>query len=140
MAAGGDTVADFALPEPIPAPLPAIDWRTGHLSVGVFGTRAASHFGHPPVSYFTADWPMSAAVGLALLDDTYAAWMAGVANVDAEALARPSGPDEGPYADPALATLILHVNREVIHHEAEIALLRDLSLRRAELGAPAGRR
>jgi hypothetical protein len=28
-----------------------------------------------------------------------------------------------------MATLVLHINREVIHHAAEIALLRDLYLR-----------
>lgn len=147
-AGGGDTVADFALPEPVPAPLTTIAWRMGHLAVGVFGARAASHFDHPPVSYFTADWPLSAvggwplsAVGgLAVLDDTYAAWTKGVHGLDAEALAQPSGPDEGPNADQPLATLVLHVNREVIHHGAEIALLRDLYLRRAEGVGMLGRR
>jgi hypothetical protein len=29
-----------------------------------------------------------------------------------------------------MATLVLHINREVIHHGAEISLLRDLYLRR----------
>lgn len=32
----------------------------------------------------------------------------------------------GPWADRSMAELVLHVNREVIHHGAEIALLRDL--------------
>jgi len=30
-----------------------------------------------------------------------------------------------------MATLVLHINRETIHHGAEIALLRDLYLARA---------
>jgi len=29
-----------------------------------------------------------------------------------------------------MSTLILHINREAIHHGAEVALLRDLYLRR----------
>jgi hypothetical protein len=39
------------------------------------------------------------------------------------------GSAEGPYAQFPLATLVLHINREAIHHGAEIALLRDLYLR-----------
>ena len=43
-----------------------------------------------------------------------------------EGMARPCGPAEGPFAELPLAGLVLHINREVIHHGAEIALLRDL--------------
>ena len=43
-----------------------------------------------------------------------------------EGLGRPCGPAEGPFADAPLAALVQHINREVIHHGAEIALLRDL--------------
>jgi hypothetical protein len=32
----------------------------------------------------------------------------------------------GPYAALPMAALVLHLNRELIHHGAEIALLRDL--------------
>ena len=63
---------------------------------------------------------------VAWLDECYAAWKAGVDVLDADGLARAVGPAEGPYRDHPMATLILHINREVIHHGAEIALLRDL--------------
>ncbi len=43
-----------------------------------------------------------------------------------EGMARPCGPAEGPYADEPMATLVLHISRELIHHGAEVALLRDL--------------
>jgi hypothetical protein len=33
---------------------------------------------------------------------------------------------EGPFADHPMAALGLHINREVIHHGAEVACLRDL--------------
>jgi hypothetical protein len=36
------------------------------------------------------------------------------------------GPAEGPWADHSMAELVLHINRETLHHGAEIALLRDL--------------
>jgi hypothetical protein len=41
-------------------------------------------------------------------------------------LHRPCGPAEGEWADSPMAALVLHTNRELVHHGAEIALLRDL--------------
>jgi hypothetical protein len=127
MAAGaGDVVVDFELPEPTPAPFTTIAWRMAHISVGVFGLRAASHFDGPPIAYDTVEWSLTAAGGLALLDATYRSWIEGVRTLGDAGLARPCGPAEGPFADYPLAALVLHINREAIHHGAEIALLRDL--------------
>ena len=50
----------------------------------------------------------------------------GVQSLGDARLARPCGPAEGPFAESSMATLVLHVNREALHHGAEIALLRDL--------------
>mgnify|MGYP003797046247 CR=1 FL=1 len=72
---------------------------------------------------------------LARLDVVYAAWIAGVRGLGEEGLARACGPAEGPYADLSMAALVLHINREAIHHGAEIALLRDLYAHRDTLGA-----
>jgi hypothetical protein len=41
-------------------------------------------------------------------------------------LARPCGSAEGPYADFPIAALVFHIDRETIHHGAEVFLLRDL--------------
>lgn len=60
-----------------------------------------------------------------LTDDAYARWITGVRGLDAAALANPRGPAEGPYAEYPMSTLVLHINREVIHHGAEIACIRD---------------
>jgi len=49
----------------------------------------------------------------------------GVRSLAAAALATPCGPAEGQYAEYPLAALVLHINREVIHHGAEIACVRD---------------
>jgi hypothetical protein len=51
-----------------------------------------------------------------------------VRGLGAAGLARPCGPAEAPFADAPLAALVLHINREAIHHGAEIVLLRDLHL------------
>ncbi|MCQ4209459.1 DinB family protein [Streptomyces longispororuber] len=123
--AGGLTI-DFAYPEPVPAPVTTIAWRLGHVLVGVLGARNASHFGAEPVDYASYVYPGTAAEALDRLDAAYARWITGVRGLDEDGLARPCGPAEGPYATEPMATLVLHINREMLHHGAEIALLRDL--------------
>jgi hypothetical protein len=125
-AGGGDLVADFEYPEPVPPPVTTIAWRLGHLIVGVFGARNAAHFGGPPMDYMSVDWPGDAASALAMLDDGYAAWVRGVRGLDEAGLAEPVGESEGPFAAYPYVALVLHINREAIHHLAEVALLRDL--------------
>ncbi|MGP4004104.1 DinB family protein [Streptomyces sp. 8N706] len=123
--AGGFTI-DFAVPEPDPPRVTTIAWRLGHLIVGVLGARVAAHFGGPPADYQSFVYAGTAERALAQLDEAYSGWAEGVRGLGEEGLARPCGPAEGPYADEPLAALVLHINREVIHHGAEIALLRDL--------------
>jgi DinB superfamily len=126
----GEFTADYAAPEPDPAPVTTIAWRLAHIIVGVFGMRTASHFGGPPVDYETFTYAGTADDALRQLDAAYDAWIKGVRGLGAEGLARPCGPAEGFFADYPMAALVLHIHREAIHHGAEIALLRDLYLRR----------
>lgn len=126
----GDYVMELEWPEPSPAPLTTIAWRLGHLTVSVFGARNAAHFGGPPMDYMTMAWPATADDALTALDAGYERWVEGVAALDEAALARPVGAAEGAFAEFPYATLVLHIHREAIHHLAEIALLRDLYLRR----------
>lgn len=123
---GPRVIPDFAYPPPQPEPLTTIAWRLAHVIVGVLAVRAHSHFGGPPADYESWPYAADAATALRQLDDAYACWMAGVRSLDDARLSEPCGPAEGPYADKPMTTLILHINREVIHHGAEIALLRDL--------------
>jgi hypothetical protein len=125
-AGGGEFTIDFEMPEPSPPPVTTIAGRIGHVVVGVLGMRVASHFGGPPCDYLSHDYPGDAIGALAQLDENYAAWVAGVRQLGGEGLARACGPAEGPFAAAPMATLVLHINREMIHHGAEIALLRDL--------------
>jgi DinB superfamily len=128
----GDLQRDNAPGDPEPAPVTTIAWRAAHLIVEVLAMRTASHFGGPPADYDTWEYAGTADGALAQLDEQYAAWSAGVAALDAEGLARPCGDAEGPFAAYPLAALVLHINREMIHHGAEICLLRDLYLRHEE--------
>lgn len=125
-AGSGDFTIDFAFPEPVPSPVTTISWRLGHLLVGVLGVRNSAHFGGPPVDYFGFDYAGTASGALAQLDEGYRGWLAGVRSLATEGLARPCGEAEGEWAERPMAELVLHINRELIHHGAEIALLRDL--------------
>ncbi|MEZ5232915.1 MAG: DinB family protein [Acidimicrobiales bacterium] len=124
-AGAGDLVIDWAYPEPEPAPVTTIAWRLGHLLVGVLGARNAAHFGAEPISYQDAIWPHHASEALDALDAAYATWMTGV---------RSSTPGSWlpravrPRARGATAAWrrSCHIHREVVHHGAEVALLRDL--------------
>jgi DinB superfamily len=122
----GTVEIDYEYPEPEPPPVTTIAWRLGHVIVGIFGMRNAAHFGGPPVDYQSFAWSATAGGALAQLDDAYARWTAGVASLDPERLARPVGAAEGPFAEHSYAELVLHINREAIHHGAEVLLLRDL--------------
>lgn len=117
---------DFAYPPPRPEPFTTIAWRLAHVIVGVLAMRVHSHFGGPPADYGSWNYATDAAGALAQLDAAYHQWRDGVLGLDDAGLAAPCGPAEGPYAEEPMTTLVLHINREVIHHGAEIALLRDL--------------
>ncbi|MCC3276907.1 DinB family protein [Arthrobacter sp. zg-Y20] len=122
----GDFTMDFAFPEPEPAPVTTIAWRVAHLLVAVLGMRNAAHFGGRPVSYEDFDYPGTAQEALELLDGYYAAWITAVSALSPGELAAPAGEAEGRWAQEPMSALVLHINREMIHHLAEIALLRDL--------------
>ncbi|MFC3997296.1 DinB family protein [Nocardiopsis sediminis] len=127
-AGSGAMTIDFAMPVPDPPPFTSIAWRLGHVIVGVLAMRNASHFGRTPTDYWSFDYAPTAAAALDQLDTEYAAWQEGVASLGDADLTRACGQAEGPYADHPMATLVLHINREMIHHLSEVCLLRDLHL------------
>ncbi len=122
----GPTTIDFAMPAPEPPPVTTIAWRLAHVIVGVLAMRNASHFGREPTDYASFPYAATADEALAQLDAEYATWQAGVESLGEEGLQRRVGPAEGAFAEASYATLVLHINREVIHHLAEVSLLRDL--------------
>jgi hypothetical protein len=131
----GDFVVDFEWPPPQPEPVTTIAWRLVHITAGCFGNRTASHFGDrfPEIrERFGGEWwttyeiPGTADQALADLDEVHAAWVDGIRSLSDDDMWRPVGPAEGPWTEHPFLALVLHINREVIHHGAEISLLRDL--------------
>jgi hypothetical protein len=129
----GPLQRDDAPDDPDPAPVTTIAWRIAHLTVECLSMRTMNHFGGPSAHWETWEHTDHADRALAQLDTAYDAWSAGVASLGEVGLARPVGPAEGPWAESPYADLVLHINRELIHHGAEICLLRDLYLHRKDL-------
>lgn len=121
-----DGGVDFSYPPPQPEPFTTIAWRLAHVIVGCLAVRTHAHFGGPPADYMSWPYATDAETALRQLDDAYALWVDGVRGLSQADLDRPCGPAEGQWADHSMSELVLHINREVIHHGAEIACIRDL--------------
>lgn len=131
----GPFTVDFAWPEPVPAPVTTISWRLVHIIVGVLGARIASHFGGEPYDYFSYPYPGTAREAVDELDRLYARWLDGLRAWSLDDLAVQVGDAEPhDFREAPRLDLVLHIHRELIHHLAEIALLRDLYANRPLTG------
>ncbi|WP_017604565.1 DinB family protein [Nocardiopsis alkaliphila] len=123
----GHHAPDGAYPEPEPPPFTTIAWRLGHVVVDVLETRINWHFGDRTASRDTIDWPSTAAEARQRLRTAYLTWSEQVGRLDDDALAEPvGGAEAAQWSEFPMVVLMLHLNREFIHHGAEVALLRDL--------------
>ena len=120
-------------PAPDPAPVTTIAWRLGHLGGMALGGFADRRFGEGTLTVAQLDFPPAAAAVPAFLDEHYRSWRAGLAGLSPAEWASPLGPAWGPYAESNTVDLALHVLDEVIHHGAEVGLLRDLYAHRSSL-------
>ncbi|MFF4185431.1 DinB family protein [Streptomyces sp. NPDC001691] len=87
------------------------------------GYRVGWYFGGKDVDSQTFAYAGTADEALKQLDEMYGRWNAGVRELSDADLDDP--PTVGPERWP-MENRVLHVNRELIHHGAEISLLRDL--------------
>ncbi|MEV0891486.1 DinB family protein [Promicromonospora sp. MEB111] len=132
--ADGEPRLEHEVPEPEIPPVTTIAWRMVHVGRDVFGRRARALFGPtdapPDADMFDArHWPeapVTADGGLAVLEEGYRSWQAGIAALDDESLMRPIGPKGVAFAEFPMAALVTHLNREAMAHGGEICLLRDL--------------
>ena len=90
-------------------------------------------FGDSSLTVEDISFPARAAEVPDFCDRNYRAWRDGIGSIDEERWWRPLGPKWHPYAEATTVDLALHVFDEIVHHGAEVGVLRDLDLRRDQL-------
>lgn len=127
----GSFVLDRQDPEPKPPPVTTLAWRIVHVGTAM-SMRTSTFFGddsdedmfHP--RHWPAELPGTAADAVRFLEECYAGWHDAIMGLGREALERPLGPKGAYFAAEPMVALIVHINREVMHHGGEIGVLRDL--------------
>ena len=122
----GTWAADWDDSDPEPAPLTTIAWRCWHLGVDCLDSYSSRVFGEIGTGLAGTSWVGTWSEARPLLVRAWTVFRAGVSGWGDEDLMMPLGPDWGPFQNHSRLDLALHAMREIIHHGAEIALLRDL--------------
>lgn len=115
-----------------PAPFTTIAWRMWHMT-GFFTNRWVSHFGNEETDSRDVPGAITAQDGLNALTSAYQRWLDALRSMPVEKLGEACGQAEHHYPEKPFATLVLHINREFIHHAAECNLIRDLYRQRESL-------
>lgn len=115
-------------PAPDPVPVTTIAWRLGHIG-GTVGGFARMRFGDgKPLTGSALVVPPHAGEVVAFLNAHYRSWMDGLLGLPEPEWSREIGDGFGRYAQATTLDLALHVLDELIHHAAEVGVLRDLWL------------
>ncbi|MEM7095392.1 MAG: nitroreductase family protein [Actinomycetota bacterium] len=105
------------------APMTTIAWRLWHLAVDCFADYTA-RFAGTPFDEVDRSWTMSADEAVDWLWSSWAAFRATLAGY--EDWFAELGDGFGPWHRHCVADFAMHASNELVHHGAEIALLRDL--------------
>ncbi len=133
LAGAGEWGRDSAdSPHPFPPPFTTLAWRLSHLSE-MLTLRADHTRGSRSLTREGYRTPGDAVGAVAAFESASAAWREALLSADEAALdtigysTYPNGSD----AEDVFVDIVWWVNQEVLHHGAEIALLRDLYRARA---------
>jgi hypothetical protein len=99
-------------------------WRVTHVRDMLAEERNWTWLGVPAPAERPSGEPASADEALTGLAGAYALWRKAL--TDTDELSAPIGAIAGPFGDSTRRAFVHHVLDELIHHGAEIALLRDL--------------
>jgi hypothetical protein len=127
LAGAGEWGRDSAWPHPSPPPVTTIAWRLSHISE-MLARRADYTIGSRSLSRAAYRQHGDVAGALTAFATGAAAWRSALVSADDAALdqvGRSTYPDGGD-AENRFIELVWWVNQEILHHGAEIALLRDL--------------
>lgn len=112
-----------------PPPVTTIAWRICHIVDCLAAERCAVLLGQEPgPSLLGAGLPATAEAAIETLERANGMWRGYVDAVSDEDLRAKLGPAAGIYAEDTRLGFVLHIVDELIHHAAEVSLLRDLYL------------
>jgi DinB superfamily len=110
-----------------PGPLTTIAWRMCHIGDFLRHERNWRWLGREPAQRDSdIRHPMTAAGGIDYVEASWASWQSLVSSLTPAELWQPIGPIAGPYADAERIGLVVHTMDELIHHAAEVGVMRDL--------------
>ncbi len=121
----GTWVAELDPARPEPGPITTIAWRLWHLAVDCMDSYSARILGASGSGLPDDQFVGTAAEAITVLDTSIDHFVSGMASMGDD-IWLALGADWGSHADRTGFDLLLHANRELMHHGAEIALLRDL--------------
>ena len=106
-----------------PAPVTTIAWRLWHIASDCFAEYTKRFAGEPDAG-LDARWTLHADEAIAELQSSWAGFRATLAGFDD--WFTELGDGFGPWHRHCIADFAMHASNELVHHAAEIALLRDL--------------
>lgn len=126
---GGKLHMQWGLVFDEPAPVTTIAWRLTHISDMLCEDRPARWLAVPmePDDFFADGAPADASSARGLFEKAFARWKRYLEAADADRLFEPLGKEaRGDWQKETRAKGVLHILDEVIHHGAEIGVLRDI--------------
>lgn len=118
--------ADWADPDPDPAPVTTIARRCWHVAVDCLDSYSSRLFGRTGTGLSGTAWVGCRNERVEMLVRAWENLRTRADDWSEADLVAPLGPSWAPLADHGHADLALHAARAVIHHGAEVALLMDL--------------
>lgn len=107
-------------------PFTTIAWRISHIIHILADPRYAAIFGYDLPTVDLDHAPGNSADAFSTLESSYEITRQVLEQVNDDVLAEPLGPAGGRWAQSDKASFILHMLDELIHHSAEVGVLRDL--------------
>lgn len=123
----GAVIVDWSDDDPDPAPVTTIAWRMWHIAVDCLDSYCSRlGDGTTGTGLTGQNWVADSAEASELLTRAWTNFYDLVTGRAPQQFFEVLGESWGPYATSNLFDLVLHAQREVVHHGAEISLLRDL--------------
>lgn len=109
-----------------PAPVTTIAWRLWHVAVDCLDSYSQRLLNETGSSVSGPLWHLDSKSAVVDLDKAWRCFRDGIGHIPSGDLWNPLGDSWGPYSRSSIYDLGIHALREVTHHGAEVALLRDL--------------